>query len=379
MNEGIRAISNYNFINKETPEGFDEENNVWMNLENLDYAERFKVSTRGRFTHKRKREIKNSEEENRQKEISPLEENKKIKKLTRKEKKEIKFGQKLEKIKKKHLKFEVLQDKIIEEKAPEIPELKNKKKLSVMITFDSIKKINGFKIFVPLSWGSKVWRLLNYNNIKILGLQEYEHVLNLKNCFTFPKDFPLTRTHSLLKKLEEKEKIEKYFKRPPHNRLNYQRIGFPYPFQSDFSKLGSFFYDLIKVQIKMVAKGIPKNNALICMLKEEDFPLCKKIVEERNPKENSGIIYRESLKQRNLGILKKLTEEKLKNGLANVKIEREILGFVTAGKLTFGHTQASALGFIKRSFDLQNTIHFFGLIRNPKSRYYYLCEITVIN
>jgi len=173
--------------------------------------------------------------------------------------------------------------------------------------------------------------------------------------------------------------IEKYLKKPPKKRINYQRIGFPYPFESNFECLASDFGELLPVEILMFSKGIPQERAIICMFNKEDLILCEEILKKKE--KNSTIMYRENLKKRTLGDLKALKEEKLMENLKKIKIEREIIGFLTCGDFSRKECKGKGIGFIKKEIIqviFKERKEFFALVRNPGSRYYYLCEVKEI-
>ena len=216
-------------------------------------------------------------------------------------------------------------------------------------------------------------------NVKILGLREYENLLHEKKNLVFPIDFPLTKTQKSLSANTKSLLIDKYLKKPPKHRINYQRIGFPYPFESNFGLLASIFSELLPVEILMFSKGIPQERAIICMLNKEDLILCEEILKKKE--KNSTIIYRESLKKRTLGDLKALKEEKLMEYLSKIKIEREIIGFLTCGDFSRNECKGKGIGFVAKEriqAIFKERKEFFALVRNSGSRYYYLCEVKEI-
>ena len=405
INKAIIEIAKY--IPLENKFSFSEEKSVWDIKEHLQYEKRFKNIVRGRFTHKKsnqqpikipeklprkermlEKKLKkallkekpiDSSDLNKELEENKLENRESDLKITKKDKKKAKLAEKLEKKLGQTLlkqnptncnsNMEI--EPKIEMKPMEPENFKESPFLNLMLSFDSHISPPGLKIFAPMGSGLELWRLLHFSNIKILGLREYENILHEKKNVVFPSDYPLTKTCSTLSEVKKKELVLKYFKRPPKNRLNYQRIGFPYPFQSDFSILGSFYRDLMPIQIIMIGKGVPKEKAIICLLKKEDLELVGKIL--KNPKENSGIVYREKLKVRSLGDLKKIDENKINEECRKISTEREIIGFLTYGDFSKSAARGVGIGFAKQGFLKENEV--FGLIRNPNSRYYYLCEI----
>jgi len=62
-----------------------------------------------------------------------------------------------------------------------------------------------------------------YSGCKAIGLREYRSILLESARFAFPFDYPTDNAEALTKAIA-------YAKRPPNKRINYQRIGFPYPF-----------------------------------------------------------------------------------------------------------------------------------------------------
>jgi len=86
--------------------------------------------------------------------------------------------------------------------------------------------------------------------------------------------------------LKSEEKITKYLRTPPRNRINFEKILSPYPFKSDWINLMHNWLgedlktnndlelshnDLIHVTIEMHQRGTPDDFAYICSPLDEDL------------------------------------------------------------------------------------------------------------
>ena len=407
INKSLIELAKYNFNYEE----ISQENRIWeisdLTKQN-EYLKRFRAVVRGRYTHKKPKKTEKTENG------KPI-----VIRLSRKERKKQKFSEKFQKkLKNVNLKSQNLlleESKSIEKERNSAqnleinPIVENKQslttvqdliettphKFNIMLSFDHHSKKTGLKIFVPLGSGLLLWRLLSYANIKAIGLREYENLIHETKMLVFPVDFPLTNSQILLSSVIKTKNLEKYIKKPPKNRLNYERIGFPYPFESDFKIIAKNIKDLIAVEIIMISRGVPHERGLICMIKPEDMNIIEEIVKNsmklkkseisykiNNSHDslaiNSGIIHRENLKLRSLGNLRKLIPEKLIETLKNIKTDRNIIGFITSGDLSRSECKGKGYGIISKSSINHENQEFYGLIRNPNSRFYYLCEIKPI-
>lgn len=140
-------------------------------------------------------------------------------------------------------------------------------------------------LFVPLGFGKRVWRFLQYHEVKAYGLQNQRRLFNEQNAFYFPDDFP----NSLIHKQRQEEKINAcirtYFRKPPDKRVNYIKIRSPYAFGHRWRDLWAdyvaseakqtmsveaeafdFMREFVPFQIKMHGKGKPNEHSVLYFL-----------------------------------------------------------------------------------------------------------------
>jgi len=155
-------------------------------------------------------------------------------------------------------------------------------------------------------------------------MKEYKFYFSDSETMVFPDDYPTTKSYEKYIKRRTSENLEKYYLLPPSKRVNYQRIGNPFPFCPNwnfhFSDVQSSSQNMtilintnnkivIKQQIELVKEknlceysfdlcnlflvpiqveaikggGIPEFNSLLCMPTEEDIRIYFKQENLRKP------------------------------------------------------------------------------------------------
>ncbi len=142
---------------------------------------------------------------------------------------------------------------------------------------------HGLRLIFPAGVALQFMRRLTYAGARPIGLMEHNSIMHERGLFVFPDDFPLTRPYDEAKRLQGIQKAVEYYRRPPARRLNYQKVGFPYPFVSLWSDLVPQGMDVSKlaisplvgksldglvlapVEIEMLRRYVPKDGAIICI------------------------------------------------------------------------------------------------------------------
>lgn len=172
-----------------------------------------------------------------------------------------------------------------------------------------------FHLIFPEGFSVDLLRRFVYLQLRAIGLSEFNFYLTESKKLIFPNDYPSTLSYQ--KYIKEKciRKIKKYCKYPASKRVNYQKIGNPFPFYSAWRKIlqntsnnsdskfeinnfnenieivcdlqdttkimnqfkiqkilnPSYKNFIIPILIFMTGKGIPRYNSLICMPTHDDM------------------------------------------------------------------------------------------------------------
>ncbi|CAG9335626.1 POP1 [Blepharisma stoltei] len=217
----------------------------------------------------------------------------------------------------------------------------------------------GWDLILPSGNGPEFWRTCIYSGAKAIGLRDYNAIKLEQAIPSYPDDFPTTSAYQTYAQEQAKIDVENYFKRPSSKRVNFERISMPFPFYSDwFGILGVTSYTQLKlIQIKCHNR-IPQRRALLCKPASEDF------IDKKGP------TFQEPLSEKSK--LNHLwTVEDFGNFKAN--LSRQVVGFITSGGFSFIKARGFGIGYIQTNYDSEITDKI--LFRNPKSRFYHLCEI----
>ncbi|OMJ89260.1 hypothetical protein SteCoe_8648 [Stentor coeruleus] len=233
--------------------------------------------------------------------------------------------------------------------------------VEALLVYDKESFADGWDIYIKASDNQSLWRNFIYAGAKAVGLIEFSRVYFEQGRLFFPSDFPTTISYQEYSLDLAKTKIAEYFRRPSSKRMNYERIGSPYPFYSDWS-FGTeevSYSDLIPINIKCESR-CPKQLAYICAPEPYDLMNTGEIKEPLHDKsqENSKITVKDLEKLRNIGTC------------------RKIIGYVTSGGFSYDRTRGLGIGFIHSSARV-----FIGkkvLFRNPSSQFYHRCKLYQI-
>lgn len=244
------------------------------------------------------------------------------------------------------------------------------KSIKALLVYKKSKLENGYgqgwDLIFPAHNHPVVWRKLIFANAKAMGLREYQSMIWEQGKLIYPNDYPTTEAYKSTMQTYAEKKIEQYFRRPPNKRLGFERIGMPFPYQSDWECLLRVHtsQDLVRVTIKAYQR-CPKNFALICMPEPQDLS------------HKSGPAHTEPLHEKSKPN-RDFTPSDLLNLPFSLKISRELLGFVTSGGYSFTNSRGFGIGFISRSA-AESIKDGLALFRNTHSRFYHLCRIKLIS
>ncbi|KAL6440138.1 hypothetical protein ACFW04_003032 [Cataglyphis niger] len=336
-------------------------------------------------------------------------------------------------------------------------------------------------IVIPSGWAMPFWLAFIMRCARVGALRESKLIafeslqLNVPNIYD--PNSPAYMREALVSK---EELTNKYFCRPPNRRVNYIKFGICSPFFCDWKNLTKGWSDienfyvlrnrellsslqtgicpvknrkskltknmqfnfqdfdeckncLVRVQLSMVGKGLPKKFAIICMPTHEDmkkFENYKKWVGpiekcHTDPNEKS----RKMLRKNHLVLLKRLRRQRVRrkktfqdNTLKSLKksignatermsalihrkiisdqfirmsklylpestevrhsCDREVMGYVTIGGLSFSHAKGIGIGYVTLPSLLEivrSKKSNIVLVRNTQTRQYRLAKLDVLD
>lgn len=212
----------------------------------------------------------------------------------------------------------------------------------------------GWDLMVSAEVGTQLFRNLVFSGAKAIGLRDYNFLLFEQGTRVFPDDFPQTLAYHEHSVSKTEELIASYFKKPSSKRVNYERIGMPFPFFPDFKVVLTQEAQLHPVQITSLSK-IPKAGALLCQAFPEDFETT----------------HTEPLHERT----SKSSQLRDIQHLSGIEISRPLLGFLTSGGFSFIKRKGYGIGYI----NTEPSRIPYVLYRNPSSRNYHLCSVKTLN
>ncbi|GAB1601016.1 ribonucleases P/MRP protein subunit POP1-like [Argonauta hians] len=307
----------------------------------------------------------------------------------------------------------------------------------IQSTLQSCNSLNplagtGCDIILPVGWGMVFWISLVYQGAQVGGLNEACQTSLEIGDLHFPFDFPDTEAGLKEISVIQTKKLEAYLRRPPSKRPNFERLGVPIPFHTDYLSLvqdlnknsdiqsfcvlrdrkklialsrsissakdtklkisslfvGDTFYKqtIVPVIIEMISKGVPGHNSMICVPRKEDLVNLKskksKSFEEPLHKNKRTKTEKDDNKKIKTS---RLCEAKLKDGTGQLlelsKTSRKIIGFLTKGKYSFLKSSGVGIGFcsIVGLEDLLANSKNIVLVRNIQSLEYRYAKLSILS
>ncbi|XP_014772211.1 ribonucleases P/MRP protein subunit POP1 [Octopus bimaculoides] len=298
-------------------------------------------------------------------------------------------------------------------------------------TFANPRLGNGCDIILPAGWGMAFWIALVYQGAQVGALSEaYRTSLEVGELY-FPFDYPDTDAGLAEMSVIQTNKLEVYMQRPPSKRPNFERLGIPIPFYTDYlslvqglnkdiiqkfcvlrdrkklialsrlisstndSKLkiskhfvGDGFYKqaIVPVIVEMISKGVPEHCSMICVPLKRDLVNLKS-QKAADVKEPLHKVKRESKECEEKKITKpsRLCEAQLKNGTGQLlplsSTSRKIIGFLTTGRYSFLKASGVGIGFcsLVGLEELLPNSKSIILVRSIKSLDYRYAKLSIIS
>jgi hypothetical protein len=142
-------------------------------------------------------------------------------------------------------------------------------------------------LLVPSGFGKKIWRQLFIKGTKAAGRLEYEHAFHQLDKRVFPQDFPHSRFFAEYEQEQHTQAFDAFLRRPPAKRVNYVKIGSPFPFSFNFKEIldaanlvptgtalmthENVMSHYVNRNLRMLRNRVPKAWAYIYFPTEEDF------------------------------------------------------------------------------------------------------------
>jgi hypothetical protein len=145
----------------------------------------------------------------------------------------------------------------------------------------------GWLVILPFGSGSVAFRQFVRRGVRPFGL-DCSRVLDLEaERFSFPYDRPDTNDGYAVLTRELSDVITANEAHPPGKRTHFEFFDLPASFYIGLEDDESAF---ARVRIVMVKRGTPTRLGLICAPTEEDYRVCRGLVEIRGEREAIGVI-----------------------------------------------------------------------------------------
>jgi ribonuclease P/MRP protein subunit POP1 len=94
-----------------------------------------------------------------------------------------------------------------------------------------------YNLISPHGLATHLLRRFVYLQSRLIGLSEFNHYLSDTTKLIFPNDYPSTESYRKYRESKTNSKLSKYCKYPASKRVNFQKIGNPYPFYAAWHRL----------------------------------------------------------------------------------------------------------------------------------------------
>lgn len=117
-----------------------------------------------------------------------------------------------------------------------IPILLSQRTLSPTQT-NSAPEMSGWTLTIPAGWGMPFWQSLVFSETRVGGLRERSQQVFEAGAPRFPEDFPCTLAFDEYETRRADDDKSYFDRRPPAKRPNFDKLGVPDPFKSNFAGL----------------------------------------------------------------------------------------------------------------------------------------------
>ncbi|KAH9927049.1 POP1-domain-containing protein [Amylocystis lapponica] len=151
--------------------------------------------------------------------------------------------------------------------------------------------LHGWTLVVPSGWGMPLFSSLTYTGTRVGGQRERQTQAFEAGCAYFPRDYPCTDAYAAYADDREDEDRERWERKPPAKRTNFEKMGTRSPWRPDWGVVLGVEEppsELISAQRDDVAaegRGEPGKEARTWLLRGADVPA---IVENLSSMLNPG-------------------------------------------------------------------------------------------
>lgn len=120
-------------------------------------------------------------------------------------------------------------------------------------------------MIVPAGWGMAFWSSLVYTGTRVGGQRERQTQAYEAETLYFPRDYPFTAAYEQWSSLRESEENEKWEKKPPAKRVNYEKLETKHPWKADW-------FGVLKIEKPKNANGDESSAFVTTQREVADLP-----------------------------------------------------------------------------------------------------------
>ena len=94
--------------------------------------------------------------------------------------------------------------------------------------------MHGWKLIIPAGWSMAFFNSLVFTGTRVGGQRERQTQAFEAGTAYYPRDYPFTRAYTLYAQDREKQERERWSRKPPAKRVNYQKLGIRSPWRADW-------------------------------------------------------------------------------------------------------------------------------------------------
>ena len=94
--------------------------------------------------------------------------------------------------------------------------------------------MHGWKLIIPAGWSMAFFNSLVFTGTRVGGQRERQTQAFEAGSAYFPRDYPFTQAYTLYAQDREKQEKERWNRKPPAKRVNYQKLGIRSPWRADW-------------------------------------------------------------------------------------------------------------------------------------------------
>jgi ribonuclease P/MRP protein subunit POP1 len=96
------------------------------------------------------------------------------------------------------------------------------------------QSMHGWKLIIPAGWSMAFFNSLVFTGTRVGGQRERQTQAFEAGTAYYPRDYPFTQAYTLYAQDREKQERERWNRKPPAKRVNYQKLGIRSPWRADW-------------------------------------------------------------------------------------------------------------------------------------------------